>query len=43
MEGQDGVKPSQSRLEDIGKLANLSLSSIGEGGAETSVVAEDAN
>ena len=42
-EGRDGVKVPQSGSEEIEKLADLTLSSLGEGGAEKGAVAEDAN
>ena len=43
MEGQDGVESVKDGSEKIEKLADLTLSSLGEGDAEKGAVAEDAN
>jgi hypothetical protein len=43
MGGQDGVEASQSGSEEIAKLVDLTLPSLGEGDVEKGAVAEDAN
>jgi hypothetical protein len=43
MGGQDGVEASQSGSEEIEKLADLKLSSLGEGDVEKGAVTVDAN